>query len=178
MRDRLCANCATRYSAKLDRCPECSAHAPKTVDAAPEVQTGCIAHGCPLPGTGSDSTRGGAGWVCTAHRSAPSSDWQEVTARIRANEWLRAICCRIAEIGPVLLTGDDAQKGSARLVERGVPSLGWEPHEESPAQWGIRVQAGYWTLVITGKCDSKPKPRPWQFKPGNAAALAPQQAAA
>ncbi|MCA3109855.1 MAG: hypothetical protein ING91_19370 [Rhodocyclaceae bacterium] len=176
---RMCANCATRYAANLDRCPECDTHAEKAPDTSiAKASAQCAAHGCPLPGTHSDSTTGGGSWVCAAHRTAATSDWQAVTHRIRENGWLCALVARIHEVSPLLMTADAAQKASAKLVEYGMPALGWEPHEETVPQWAHRVIDGYWTVVTTGQCVSRPKPRPWQFRPGNVAGLTPQQVAA
>lgn len=178
MRNRLCANCAHRYPMTLDRCPECDTHAAKPADKPETHQTTCLAHGCPLPGTSTDSTQGSGSWVCGAHRTAASSDWQAVTQRIRQHQWLYAMVLRAQEIGLLILAEGDAHKASVKLIERDVPSLAFAPGEETAAQWAMRLQSGYWTLVITGQCESKPKPRPWLFRPGNVSALAPKQVAA
>lgn len=44
----------------------------------------CIAHGCPLPGGISESTRGGGPWLCRFHFLAQPDGWQRITRWIRS----------------------------------------------------------------------------------------------
>ena len=45
----------------------------------------CFANGCPLHGSVTSSVTGSSNWFCAMHFRAHSSNWHEVTARIRRN---------------------------------------------------------------------------------------------
>ncbi len=47
-------------------------------------QTTCLAHGCPLPGSVSESTRPPHNWLCRFHFGEPAQSWQEITRKVRA----------------------------------------------------------------------------------------------
>lgn len=47
----------------------------------------CVAHGCPMIGTSSLSTRGGD-WCCFIHLQADRDDWQGISAELNRLAWL------------------------------------------------------------------------------------------
>lgn len=50
----------------------------------PESDDGrCHAHGCPLPGAISDSTKGGGPWFCRHHFGREPNQWQAITETVR-----------------------------------------------------------------------------------------------
>lgn len=60
----------------------------KSEPAKPETayrNTGCAAHGCPMPGSITDTTKPheGSQWLCRFHFGAPVDEWHDITRRVR-----------------------------------------------------------------------------------------------
>jgi len=115
------------------------------------VSASCIARGCPLRGSASNSTRGGGRWVCSAHRRAQPWTWPAVTARIRTHGWLFDLLGRCYEIGIMELSADDGLRVSAALTDRGLPSLAWRGHDEPLQEWVRRFEGSLIDLVVHGR---------------------------
>jgi hypothetical protein len=171
MKNRLCVQCGERYAGHLSRCPSCDTHAPRDQERPAQSHgTNCAAHGCPLPGSVSDNTRGEGPWTCSPHRRADSKDWPAVTERLTANRWLvkAMTVLRTEDVTPEL-----AQRISYAANERGFSPLAWVEDEETVRQWAYRFQMSVLAFADTGRCESRPKQRPWIPKPGNVGGLSP-----
>jgi hypothetical protein len=113
----------------------------------------CLARDCPLPGTVSDSTKGGGPWTCSAHRRAAPEQWPAISERANAEPWLWRALARIAHDGE---TEDLARKVSEFCVNRGMSDLRYQPEHETVKQWAYRLRANAWGWVETGVCRSTP----------------------
>lgn len=94
--------------------------------------SGCVAHGCPLPGVFSDSTTGSGDWRCWAHdRAEDSGQWPFLTQGIKGSRWI----FRLAELVSLMPLYDLELNGAAidaYLVERGREDLRRVPNT---GQW-------------------------------------------
>ena len=55
----------------------------------PEIDgSGCIANGCPLPGSVSHD---GSRFMCSHHAFVESDKWQSITRELRSHDWLRGL---------------------------------------------------------------------------------------
>lgn len=118
---------------------------------APAGAERCIAHGCPLPGTVTDSTKGGGPWTCSPHRRAAPDQWPAISERANRAPWILRALTRLAKDGP---SGELAAKVSAFCVGEWA-SLAAE--RESPAQWAWRFRMGALAWLETGRCGPQAK---------------------
>lgn len=156
MRKRLCGNCGERFDASADRCPSCGTHSHRPqADGEQRQQATCIAHGCPLPGTVCDDTKGGGPWMCSAHRHARSEQWQEVTGRIREVDWVWRALNRLATEGHT----DEFEAQVSRVCQqRGFGDWARSDLEE-PAQWVYRLRLAAVGYGVSGRRESAPRHR-------------------
>jgi hypothetical protein len=113
----------------------------------------CLAAGCPLPGTTSDSTKGGGPWTCSAHRRAAPDQWPAVSQRAASMPWLWRALNRIATEG---VTADFASQVSRVCRDRDLADLAFDPANEGLHQWGHRLRLGAIGWVETGAVRSVP----------------------
>lgn len=113
----------------------------------------CLARGCPMPATVSDSTKGGGPWTCSAHRRAAPEQWPAITERAIAQPWVWRALARIAHDGE---TEELAHKVSEFCTRNGMDDLRYQPTLETLKQWAYRFRANAWGWVETGTCKSTP----------------------
>lgn len=161
MKTRLCGNCGERFTASLGRCPDCGTHAAKaSAEDKPKQSQTCAAHGCPLPGTVSDDTKGEGPWMCSAHRRADRRDWPAITERAKSAGWLwKAICAlRTDGASPELVK----RISEACRLRDGFESLAYVPGpapagDETPGRYAYRLQLSYFAWLDNGKLASVPR---------------------
>lgn len=113
---------------------------------------GCIAHGCPLPGTLSDSVKGGGGFQCFAHdRLLESGKYGLLTQGIKENLWLFKVAERVACM-PIIEIDNKQSEIAAYLAGRGRPEL------------ARMANTGEWSE----RCRYEPRPN-WAIRLRNAA---------
>lgn len=113
----------------------------------------CLARDCPLPGTVTDSTKGGGPWTCSAHRRAAPEQWPAISERANAEPWLWRALNRIAWDGESV---ELAVKVSEFCVNRGLGDLRYQPEYETVKQWAYRLRRDAFGWVETGVCRSVP----------------------
>ena len=113
----------------------------------------CMAHGCPLPGTVTDSTKGGGPWTCSPHRRAAPDQWPAISERANANPWLLRALARIAHDGESL---ELAHKVGEFCERSGAADLRYQPEHESVKQWAWRLRIDGLGWLETGVCRSVP----------------------
>jgi len=113
----------------------------------------CLARGCPLPGTVSDSTKGGGPWTCSAHRRAAPEQWPAISERASANLWLMRAWARLTHDGESV----ELARKVSEFCERGDGKpLRYEPKHESVKQWAWRLRIDGLAWIETGVCRSTP----------------------
>ncbi len=113
----------------------------------------CLAHGCPMTGIVSDSTKGGGPWTCSPHRRAAPDQWQAITERANRSMWILRAFSRLSADGP---TADLAHKVSAYCVRSGMPDLRYQPEHEELRQWAWRFRLGALGWLESGVGNSTP----------------------
>lgn len=113
----------------------------------------CLANGCPLPGTVSDSTRGGGPWMCSAHRQSATERWPQISERARAVPWLWRALDRIAQDGESV---EFAAQVTSVCNAKGLPALALDTQHETVKQWSCRLRSGAISWLETGECNSVP----------------------
>jgi hypothetical protein len=113
----------------------------------------CLARGCPLPGTVSDSTKGGGPWTCSAHRRAAPEQWDAVSFRATSAPWLWRAINRITHDGATM---EFAEQVSDVCRKRGLEGLAFQPAYEELRQWAFRLRLGAIGWAETGEVRSVP----------------------
>jgi hypothetical protein len=117
----------------------------------------CLARGCPLPGTVTDSTKGGGPWTCSAHRRAAPDQWDAISQRASRSVWILRALSRLSTDAP---TTDLAEKVGEFCVRSGLPNLCYQPQSEDLRQWSWRFRLGAMDWIETGRTAVPQTPRP------------------
>jgi hypothetical protein len=112
-----------------------------------------LARDCPLPGTVSDSTKGGGPWTCSAHRRAAPEQWPAISERANANPWLLRAWTRLTHDGE----SEDLARKVSEFCEKGDGKpLRYQPEYETVKQWAWRLRIDGIAWIETGVCRSTP----------------------
>jgi hypothetical protein len=128
-------------------------------EAPPPIPTGCIAHGCPLPGVyrlSNDSS------ICRAHDDQNPAMWGAITARVRnrIDSMMRALRLTNASPGDLPPRTDEAEL--VRLHGETYSVLkGGEFHHgcETARQYGARTFACLVRECVPATAQPEPPPR-------------------
>jgi hypothetical protein len=114
----------------------------------------CLARGCPLQGTTSDSTKGGGPWTCSMHRRAAPDQWDAVSDRARRVPWVWRALARLSHDG----ASADLAAAVSDFCRRGeMAELAYQPQHEDATEWSWRFRLGAAGWVESGVCRSTPK---------------------
>lgn len=89
--------------------PKGFARTKSTSDEKEYQGSGCLAHGCPLPGSMSASTDGQGKWYCRHHFGKKPMENDGITAKINNNIWINEAATR-------LLRPTDYYEGNTKIT--------------------------------------------------------------